>query len=88
MELKKYKDCKFIVSSGCSYGMIPKAVIKPFNLINRTSYFNMMDMELYKQYGKNWLEIDEDIIVMNVSLGSQGSDWQSDSTIHICQKLF
>ena len=87
MELKKYKDCKFIVSSGCSYGMIPKAVIKPFNLINRTSYFNMMDMELYKQYGKNWLEIDEDIIVMNVSLGSQGSDWQSDSTIHVCQKL-
>ena len=87
MELKKYKDCKFIVSSGCSYGMIPKAVIKPFNLINRTSYFNTMDMELYKQYGKNWLEIDEDIIVMNVSLGSQGSDWQSDSTIHVCQKL-
>jgi hypothetical protein len=87
MELKKYKDCKFIVSSGCSYGMIPKAVIKPFNLINRTSDFNRMDMELYKQYGKNWLEIDEDIIVMNVSLGSQGSDWQSDSTIHICQKL-
>ena len=87
MELKKYKDCKFIVSSGCSYGMIPKAVIKPFNLINRTSDFNRMDMELYGQYGKNWLEIDEDIIVMNVSLGSQGSDWQSDSTIHVCQKL-
>lgn len=87
MELKNYKDCKFIVSSGCSYGMIPKAVIKPFNLINRTSDFNMMDMGLYKQYGKNWLEIDEDIIVINVSLGSQGSDWQSDSTIHVCQKL-
>jgi hypothetical protein len=45
--------------------MIPKAVIKPFNLINRTSDFNRMDMELYKQYGKNWLEIDEDIIYNN-----------------------
>lgn len=87
MELKNYKDHKFIVSSGCSYGMIPKAIIKPFNLINRTSDFNRMDMKLYEQYGKNWLEIDEDIIVMNVSLGSQGSDWQSDSTIYVCQKL-
>jgi len=87
MELKNYRDRKFIVSSGCSYGMIPKSVLKPFNLINRTSFFNAMDMNLYNQYGKNWLEIDEDIIVLNVSLGSQGSDWQSDSTIHICQKL-
>jgi hypothetical protein len=87
MELKKYKDCKFIVSSGCSYGMIPKAVIKPFNLINRTSYSDAMDFELYKQYGKNWLEIDEDIIVINTSLGSQGSDWQSDSIIYTIEKL-
>jgi hypothetical protein len=87
VELKNYKDFKFIVSSGCSYGMIPKAVFKPFNLINRTSYYNKMDMNLYNQYGKNWLEIEEDIIVINVSLGSQGSDWQSDSTIHVCQKL-
>jgi hypothetical protein len=87
MELKNYRDHKFIVSSGCSYGMIPKSVLKPFNLINRTSFFNAMDMNLYNQYGKNWLEIEEDIIVLNVSLGSQGSDWQSDSTIHICQKL-
>lgn len=87
MELRNFKEHKFIVSSGCSYGLIPKAVTKPFNLINRTFNFSGMDIDLYNQYGKNWLEIEEDVIVLNVSLGSQGSDWQSDSTIHVCEKL-
>jgi hypothetical protein len=63
VELKNYKDHKFIVSSGCSYGLIPKSVTKPFNLINRTVNFSGMDIDLYNQYGKNWLEIEEDVIV-------------------------
>jgi hypothetical protein len=87
MELKNFKEHKFIVASGCSYGVLPKSVFSPFNSINKTIYPNKMDMNLYNQYGRNWLEIDDNIILLNVSLGSQGSDWQSDSTIHICQKL-
>lgn len=87
MEIKNLNEYKFIVSSGCSYGLLPNSIFKPFNLINRTSDTNKMHKKLYEEYGKNWLEIENNIIVLNVSLGSQGSDWQSDSTIYCISKL-
>ena len=87
MELKNLNQYKFIVSSGCSYGLLPNSVFKPFNLINRTVDTNRIHSSLYEQYNKNWLEIDDNIIVLNVSLGSQGSDWQSDSIIYTIEKL-
>jgi hypothetical protein len=71
---------RFIVSSGCSYGRIAEYTFKAFNGSFKSDY-------LYSQYGKNWMELDENIIVLSPSLGSQGSDWQADSTIHICDTL-
>ena len=68
---------RFIVSSGCSYGRITEYTFRAFNGSN----------SLYNQYGKNWLDAEENLIVLNSSLGSQGSDWQADSSIHICDSL-
>jgi hypothetical protein len=68
---------RFIVSSGCSYGRITEYTFRAFNGSN----------SLYNQYGKNWLDTKENLIVLNSSLGSQGSDWQADSSIHICNSL-
>ncbi len=87
MEIKNLNEYKFIVSSGCSYGLLPNSVFKPFNLINRSSGSHNIHKSLYEKYGENWLEIDNDVIVLNVSLGSQGSDWQSDSIIYTINKL-
>jgi hypothetical protein len=87
MELKNLNQYKFIVSSGCSYGLLTNSVFKPFNLINRTVESNKINQTLYNQYNTNWLEISDNVIVLNVSLGSQGSDWQSDSIIYVCNKL-
>ena len=76
MDLKKYK---FIVASGCSYGRIPEFTFRPFNW--------SCNSNLSKEYGEDWLLMDDDTVVINTSMGSQGSDWQSDSTIYVCQKL-
>lgn len=71
---------RFIVSSGCSYGRIAEFTFNAF----RGSYKSDF---LYSQYNKNWMELEENIIVLSPSLGSQGSDWQADSTIHMCDTL-
>lgn len=72
---------RFIVSSGCSYGRIAEYTFKAFRGSMKSDF-------LYDQYGKkNWLDLDEKVIVLSPSLGSQGSDWQADSTIHMCNRL-
>lgn len=86
MELKNLNEYKFILSTGCSYGYLPDSVFKPFNLINRSPKNNTL-MSLYGGYNKNWLEMDDKVIVLNFSLGSQGSDWQADSIIFSLNKL-
>jgi hypothetical protein len=71
---------RFIVSSGCSYGRIAEYTFRAFRGSMKSDF-------LYDQYGKNWMELDENVIVLSPSLGSQGSDWQADSTIHMCDEL-
>jgi hypothetical protein len=72
---------KYIVSSGCSYGRLPDFTFNPFSYL-------LNGKELLKTYDKNWMDMDcESVVSINTSLGSQGSDWQSDSTIHTIQKL-
>lgn len=82
MDFSKYK---FVVSSGCSYGRLADAVFGGFN--GRSHFIN--PEKLLKEFGQsNWLDIDGDeIISLNLSLGSQGSDWQSDSLIYAVERL-
>jgi hypothetical protein len=82
MDFSKYK---FVVSSGCSYGRLADAVFGGFN--GRSHFVNAA--KLLKEFGQNnWLDIDGDeIISLNLSLGSQGSDWQSDSLIYAVERL-
>lgn len=77
-----FSNYKFVVSSGCSYGRLADFTFSPYN-------FNDELYKLIDEYGQvNWLDIDGDkVISINVSLASQGSDWQSDSLIHTVQKL-
>lgn len=82
MDFSKHK---FVVSSGCSYGRLADAVFGGFN--GRSHFIN--PEKLLKEFGQsNWLDIDGDeIISLNLSLGSQGSDWQSDSLIYAVERL-
>jgi hypothetical protein len=79
MDISGYK---FVVSSGCSYGRLADYVFGTFD------YFNGGDV-LRKEFSHdNWLDIDGDkIISLNLSIGSQGSDWQSDSLIYVVGEL-
>jgi len=76
-----FSNYKFVISSGCSYGRLADVT---FNV------FNFFDGEkLKKEYGQvNWLDIEGDKVVsINLSLGSQGSDWQADSLIYVVDEL-
>lgn len=79
MDFSKYK---FVVSSGCSYGRLADYTFNIFDFLTNGP-------KLKDEYGKNeWLDIDGDkIISLNLSLGSQGSDWQSDSLIFAVGEL-
>lgn len=72
--LNKYK---FIITTGCSYGIITNCVFRPFSSVENLNY----------QYNKNYLEMENDTIIINSSIASQGADWQADSCIYICRKL-
>jgi hypothetical protein len=78
-----FSDYKFIVSSGCSYGRMSDYVFNPFKHL-------IKEKELYNEYGSiDWLETNnEKVISINTSMGSQSSDWQSDSIIYVLEKLF
>lgn len=79
MDFSKYK---FVISSGCSYGVLADATFNPFNWMIEGD-------RLYKEFGNvDYLDIDGDrVISLNVSLPSHGSDWQSDSLIYVVGKL-
>lgn len=78
-----FSNYKFVVSSGCSYGRLADAAFSVFS-------FLVNGERLKDEYGQiDWLDIDGDkIISINLSLGSQGSDWQADSLIYVVDKLF
>lgn len=81
MNIKKLVKYKFIVSSGCSYGYLGSVLFTPF------IYFKNPDL-LKKNYKDEWLDTSGDNIVsINVSLPSHGSDWQSDSIINVISTL-
>ena len=73
---------KYIVHSGCSYGRLGLSLFENFELI-------------YHGYGKilndnisvNKFVESPNTILINVAISSQGSDWQSDSTIYVVKKL-
>ena len=87
MEIKNLNEYKFILSTGCSYGEILKSTFNPFHKISFHSIHDQNIIDLYNQYGKNWLSFDDKIITIDVMLGSQSSDWQSDSIIEATTNL-
>lgn len=87
MEIKNLHEYKFILSTGCSYGEILKSTFEPFQKISFHSIFDQNVIDLYNQYGKNWLLFDDKVITIDLMLGSQSSDWQSDSIIEATENL-
>jgi hypothetical protein len=79
MDFSKYK---FVVSSGCSYGRLADYVFNIFNYL-------IEGERLKDEYGQvDWLCIEGNKIVsINLSMGSQGSDWQSDSLTYVVDGL-
>jgi hypothetical protein len=74
------KDYKFIVSSGCSYGVMMKS------LIDDHSYLET----IYIKFGKDRLEYNYDkdkIIFLGAGVPSQSSEWALHSTQHIIHTL-
>jgi hypothetical protein len=79
MDFSKYK---FVVSSGCSYGRLADYVFNIFDYL-------IEGQRLKEEYGQvDWLCIEGNKVVsINLSLGSQGSDWQSDSLMYVVDEL-
>lgn len=84
MNLSKYK---FIVASGCSYGRITDFTFKPHHFFSRAPFINDQKFTVLNSFKNQILITDNDLIVINVSLGSQGSDWQSDTIMEVVTKL-
>ena len=79
MEIKNLNEYKFILSTGCSYGIMPHVAIYPFNWFwNKT---------LFDDFRDTYIDTENKIISLGVNIGSQGSDWQADSIIHLCTKI-
>lgn len=87
MEIKNLEEYKFILSTGCSYGEILRSTFNPFNKISFQSIYDKKTINLYNQYGKNWLSFDGKIITIDTMVGSQSSDWQADSIIETTKNL-
>lgn len=79
MEIKNLSEYKFILSSGCSYGIMPHVAIYPFNWFFNKTVFN--------DFRESYIDTDNKIISLGVNIGSQGSDWQADSIIQLCTKI-
>lgn len=77
-----FSNYRFVVSTGCSYGRLADYT---FSWLEHTPN----SLTLKEEYGqRNWLDLgDNKIISINLSLSSQGSDWQSDSIIHVVNEL-
>ena len=80
MEIKNLNEYKFILSTGCSYGLIPHVAINPFD----NCFPNHTFPEEFKQ---KHVDTENKIISLGLNIGSQGSDWQADSIIHLCTKI-
>lgn len=73
---KQIKDYKWIIGTGCSYGRMLDSIKSPF-----------VDEKMLEELGTDVYEFNDSIIGINLSVGSQGSAWQSDSIIHVCNEL-
>jgi hypothetical protein len=79
MEIKNIHEYKFILSSGCSYGIMPHISVYPFDwFYNKT---------IFDDFRQSYIDTDNKIISLGVNIGSQGSDWQADSIIQLCTKI-
>jgi len=72
---------KFFVESGCSYGRLTDSL---FNVRNKSEQLYHIGIDVKKQL---LFESTDEVIFINVSGASQGSDWQSDSIIYTIGKL-
>lgn len=73
-QLNKFK---FIINSGCSYGLMAESIKKPIE--TGSNDFN--------QVKDRWFVTDDNVVIIDVSLPSQGAEWISDSTIHTVNYL-
>lgn len=72
---------KFFVTSGCSYG---RQVDSLFNMLNYSHVLIKNGIDTKEQL---LFDGRDEVIFINVSAPSQGSDWQSDSIIYTISKL-
>jgi hypothetical protein len=81
-------DFKYIISSGCSYGLMGESISIPINY--GTEYdrkkFNQMDV-LKKMEIKSHYESESDVIIIDLSVASQSSEYIMISTIQAVSSL-
>ena len=73
-QLNKFK---YIINSGCSYGEMAESIKKPIE-----TGLNDSNQEKDK-----WFITDDDVVIIDVALPSQGVEYISDSTIHTVNYL-
>ena len=73
-QLNKFK---YIINSGCSYGEMAESIKKPIETGLNDS----------NQVKDKWFITDDDVVIIDVALPSQGAEYISDSTIHTVNYL-
>lgn len=80
IDKSKLVNYKFIISSGCSYGRMVSSLS-----IHRD--ISKDNQEVKNLFNGKQLEVNDDVILINLSISSQGSEWQSDSSIYVVNRL-
>lgn len=74
----EFDDYKYIITTGCSYSQISKAITDTHN---GSAFNSIRNIKKNKWIGHS------NIIIIDVGLSSHGADWQSDSIIYTVDKL-
>lgn len=72
---------KYIINSGCSYGRMADSIKRPLETFKTINYAEL-DLRDLNEIQDKWFVTDENIVVIDVSLPSQSSEYITDSTIH------
>jgi len=74
---------KFIINSGCSYGQMGESIKHPID----SGIYDNLHESIKNKIGEDWFISDDNVVIIDVSLSSMGSEWIADSTIHTINYL-
>jgi hypothetical protein len=84
-----WNDYKYIVSTGCSYGVVKSGITHEFSSMfpeGKAGGPGATEVESYP-FDLRYDNLNDNVIVISCALSSSGARWQSDSSIYVVGKL-